>query len=70
MATANEKVRRQKLIKRSLFLAEVSQAEVGREVGVCRSMVGHVAAGRKNHVGVQEAIARVCNMTVEQLWGV
>jgi hypothetical protein len=69
MEMANGQIRRRALILDRLHLAGKTQAEVGRKADVSRGMVCHVIAGRKAHQGVQQALARVCNMTFKQLWG-
>jgi hypothetical protein len=67
-STSNDSRRRRQLIRRSLFLADISQASIGRRAGVSRGLVCHVIAGRKRHPKVEAALARVCQMRVAELW--
>ncbi|MBT3288307.1 MAG: hypothetical protein HN849_08025 [Victivallales bacterium] len=68
MATLNDQLRRRQLILDRLHLAQRTQGWAARKAKVSRSMVCHVIAGRKKHVGVQHILALVCNMTYHELW--
>jgi hypothetical protein len=65
---SNNSSRRRQLILSRLFLAGVSQGDIGRRSGVSRGMVCHVIAGRKRQPRVEAALARVCRMKVAELW--
>lgn len=68
MSKPNDQRRRAALIRRSLFMAGISQSAIARKVGVTRGLVCHVIGGRRRHAGVRKALARAVGMSVRDLW--
>jgi lambda repressor-like predicted transcriptional regulator len=55
-------------IKIRLLEKGISQVDIGRSVGVVRSYVSHVIAGRSKNRIVREAIAQAICMNVADIW--
>jgi transcriptional regulator with XRE-family HTH domain len=59
---------RRKDIRRRCLDIDITYSQIAEKLGVSRSLVTHVVAGRRAHSAVRAEIAALCGVSIEQLW--
>lgn len=60
---------RQREVRKLMIDANLTAAEVGRRLGVSRSAIAHIIAGRRTSPRLQAGLAKLLGLPVEDIWG-